>query len=165
MDKIKARLISNFKQILLTIFTFTIIAAISLFQSKMIDHAYEDSLLKKESLDNNSTLDLIIALSYLISFIIVLFNKFMIPYIVHHIVEKEKWSNKTKLNTSFATKLTLILFANTALITFSVEIIFNKNYYGIGGGMIYSEYFVFALNAFIPPLAWIIDPWSIIKSY
>jgi hypothetical protein len=106
-----------------------------------------------------------LAISWLISFIIVFFNKFLVPFIIHHLVEGEKWSNKTKLNTSFATKLTLILFANTALITFFVEIIFNKNYYGIGGGMIYSEYFMFVLNAFIPPLAWIVDPWSIIKNY
>ena len=89
----------------------------------------------------------------------------MLPNLVHHIVDREKWSTKTKLNTSFATKLTLALFTNTALITFFVEIIFFKNYYGIGGGMIFSEYIVFILNAFIPSLTWIIDPWSIIQNY
>jgi heme/copper-type cytochrome/quinol oxidase subunit 3 len=89
----------------------------------MIEHAYEDSLKKHESLDKNKKIDQVVGLSYFISMIIVLFNKFVVPFVVHHIVEGEKWSNKTKLNTSFATKLTLILFTNTALITFSVEII------------------------------------------
>ncbi len=31
--------------------------------------------------------------------------------------------------------------------------------------MIYSEYFVFVFNAFVPPLAWIVDPWSIFKNW
>jgi len=60
--------------------------------------------------------------------------------------------------------LAIILFSNTALITFLVEIITFKNYYG-AGGMIYTEYIVFIFNAFIPPLAWFVDPWSIIKRY
>ena len=51
------------------------------------------------------------------------------------------------------------LFTNTALITFAVEIITFGNYYGMGG-MIYAEYIVFILNAFVPPFAWIIDPWT-----
>ena len=68
------------------------------------------------------------------------------------------------MNISYATKLTISLFANTALITFLVEIIIFGNYYGIGGGMIYSEFLVFILNAFVPPLAWFVDPWSIIKN-
>ena len=87
------------------------------------------------------------------------------PFLIHQIADREKWSTKTKLNISFATKLTLALFTNTALITFFVEVIFFKNYYGIGGGMIFGEYLVFIWNAIIPALAWIIDPWSIVKNY
>lgn len=52
---------------------------------------------------------------------------------MHHIVDHEKWSTKTKLNISFGTKLTLALFCNTALITLAVEIITFGNYYGVGG--------------------------------
>ena len=131
----------------------------------MIDKAYEESIHLRQDFENNQKIKLIIVLNYIISFIIVIYNKFVLPNLVHHIVDNEKWSTKTKLNTSFATKLTLALFTNTALITFFVEVIFFKNYYGIGGGMIYSEYYVFVFNAFIPPLAWIIDPWSLIKNY
>ena len=95
----------------------------------------------------------------------ILFNKFLLPVIVHKIVDKEKWPTKTELNISYATKLTLSLFANTALITFFVEIILFGNYYGIGGGMIYSEYIVFILNALVPPIVWLVDPWYIINRY
>ena len=53
-------------------------------------------------------------MSILISISLVLFNKFKLGDIVHHIVDTEKWSNKTKLNISFAKKLTLVftLFKN-----------------------------------------------------
>ncbi|EGR31304.1 hypothetical protein IMG5_113410 [Ichthyophthirius multifiliis] len=165
IEKIKARIISLMYLLMLTTLTFTVIASISYYQSLMIEHAYEESLENNQSLDNNPQIDKVVGLSYFISMIIVLFNKFIVPVIVHHIIEYEKWSNKTKQNASFATKLTLVLFTNTALITFSVEIILFHNYYGIGGGMIYSEFWVFVLNAFVPPLAWIIDPWSIIKNF
>ena len=94
-----------------------------------------------------------------------MFNKFVLPVLVHKIVDKEKWQTKTELNISYASKLTIALFANTALITFLVEIILFKNFYGIAGGMIYSEYIVFILNAFVPPLVWLVDPWHLLKSY
>jgi len=103
-------------------------------------------------------------MSFVISTLIVIFNKFGLAILVHRIVDAEKWSTKTKLNISYANKLSIALFVNTALITFAVEIITFGNYYGVGG-MIYTEYIVFIFNAIIPPLAWIVDPWSIIKNY
>ncbi len=30
--------------------------------------------------------------------------------------------------------------------------------------MVFTEGWVFIFNAFVPPLSWIIDPWSIIKN-
>lgn len=57
----------------------------------------------------------------------------ILPDLVHHIVDEEKWSTKTKLNISFGTKLTLALFFNTAMITLAVEIITFDNFYGTGG--------------------------------
>lgn len=81
---------------------------------------------------------------------------------MHHIVDHEKWSTKTKLNISFGTKLTLALFCNTALITLAVEIITFGNYYGVGG-MITTESMVFVFNALVPPLAWLVDPWHLSK--
>jgi formate/nitrite transporter FocA (FNT family) len=89
---------------------------------------------------------------------LVLFNKFALPIIVHAVVDKEKWSTKTKMNISFGIKLTLVLFCNTALITLAVEVLTFENYYGTGG-MIGTESMVFILNAIVPPLAWLINPW------
>ena len=72
-------------------------------------------------------------ISFIISLILVLFNKFILADIIHAVVDREKWSTKTKLNISFATKLTLTLFFNTAMITLAVEVLTFKNYYGTGG--------------------------------
>lgn len=97
-------------------------------------------------------------ISVLISALIVLANKFLLGTEVHHIVDHEKWSTKTKLNISFGKKLTYALFSNTALITLAVEIVTFGNYYGVGG-MITTESMVFVFNAIVPPLAWVYDPW------
>jgi len=106
---------------------------------------------------------LITALSFVISAVIVIWNKFALPNIIHKICDYEKWSTKTNMNISFAFKLTLGLFFNTALITFFVEVLFLRNVYGFSGGMIYNEFLVFIFNAVVPSLAWIIDPWKIIQ--
>lgn len=82
----------------------------------------------------------------------------ILPDLVHHIVDEEKWSTKTKLNISFGTKLTLALFFNTAMITLAVEIITFDNFYGTGG-MISTESMVFVFNAVLPPFAWMHNKW------
>ena len=64
------------------------------------------------------------------------------------------------MNISFAIKLTLVLFCNTALMTLAVEILTFDDSYGTGG-MIGTESMVFILNALIPPLVWLINPWYI----
>ena len=81
---------------------------------------------------------------------------------IHKICDYEKRSTKTKMNISFANKLTLGLFFNTAFITLIVEIVILKNIYAFAGGMIYNEFLVFIFNAVVPSLAWIIDPWKIL---
>lgn len=48
--------------------------------------------------------------------------------------------------------------------TFAVEILTFNNYYGVGG-MLYTEYIIFCLNGVVPPMAWIVDPWSMLKRY
>jgi hypothetical protein len=98
--------------------------------------------------------------SFLISLGLVLFNKFALGKILHIIVDKELISTKSKFNTAFAQKLATSLFVNTALITFIVEIIGEKNFWG-PGGFIYTESWVFIWNAIIPPTVWLLDPWTI----
>lgn len=124
----------------------------------MVDAAVEAENNREEGADNKYLLAKCV--SCFISVSLVLFNKFVLPIIVHQVVDKEKWSTKTKMNISFAIKLTLVLFCNTALITLAVEILTFENYYGTGG-MIGTESMVFILNAVVPPLAWLINPWYI----
>ena len=70
---------------------------------------------------------------FFIGAVIVCFNKFALGHLVHKIADMEKWSTKTRLNTSFGQKLTIALFFNTALITFGVEILTFGNYFETGG--------------------------------
>ena len=72
-------------------------------------------------------------LSFTVSWEIVLFNKFIIGKVIHLIVDTEKISCKTKFNISFAFKLTIALFLNTAVISFVVDIIMFENIIGNGG--------------------------------
>ena len=94
--------------------------------------------------------------------VLVLFNKLVLADIIHGVVDQEKWSTKTKLNISFAKKLTLTLFFNTAVITLAVEVLTFDNFYGTGG-MIQTESYVFIFNAIVPPLVWAINPWYMLK--
>ncbi|KRX04111.1 hypothetical protein PPERSA_08326 [Pseudocohnilembus persalinus] len=79
--------------------------------------------------------------------------------IFHIIVDGEYYSTKTKFNIAFAFKLTIALFCNTALLTYFVEILGERNFYG-PGGFIYTETWVFIWNTLVPPTVWLIDPWT-----
>jgi hypothetical protein len=72
------------------------------------------------------------------SFIIVLFNKFGVAYILHLITDSEKISGKTRFSISFARKYSVALFMNAAMISFVVDIVLLKNIYG-AGGFIFNE--------------------------
>jgi hypothetical protein len=52
---------------------------------------------------------------------------------------------------------------NAAMISYIVDIVLLKNIRG-EGGFIINESSIFVLNAFFPPLIWLIDPWSICKN-
>ncbi|EAR87534.2 transmembrane protein, putative (macronuclear) [Tetrahymena thermophila SB210] len=139
--------------------SFVAISAIAKFQSHLIEHSYEE--IQHGNIES-STFAFIKSLSFIISAIIVLFNKFVLAEVFHHIADSERWSTKTKLNISFADSLSLGLFLNSAIITYVVEILYYKNYYG-PGGFIYTESWVFLWNAILPPLVWIINPYQIYK--
>ena len=47
-------------------------------------------------------------LSIIIAILITLFNKFILPILIHKIVDKEKHNTKTGLNISYATKLSIV---------------------------------------------------------
>jgi hypothetical protein len=60
---------------------------------------------------------------------------------------------------------------NAAIISYVVDILILDNIIGYGGksilflfsGFIYNETLIFIVNAILPPLIWIIDPWLILK--
>lgn len=58
-----------------------------------------------------------------------------------------------------------MLFFNTAMITYLVEILINDDFAGPSGGMIKNETCVFISNALLPPAIWFLDPWERIKTY
>lgn len=62
-----------------------------------------------------------------ISWVIVLFNKFIMGITYHHIVDTERFSSKTKFNSQFAFKLTVALFVNTAILSYIVDIVLMGN--------------------------------------
>lgn len=95
-----------------------------------------------------------------IGWVIVIFNKFVIGKVMHLITDTEKISTFTQFNISFAVKLSICLFLNTAIISFITDIIILNNIIG-EGGFISNESQVFILNALFPPLVFFIDPWSI----
>ena len=48
------------------------------------------------------------SLSIIIAIVITVFNKFVLPLIIHKIVDKEKHITKTNLNISYAIKLAIV---------------------------------------------------------
>lgn len=53
---------------------------------------------------------------------------------------------------------------NAAIISYIIDILIFKNLYGFGG-FIFNESMIFVLNALLPPLIWLIDPWTLLKNY
>ena len=93
---------------------------------------------------------------------IVLVNKLAIEPLMKWITKIEKISTNTKFQISYANKLTISLFVNAAIVSYVIDILIFSNVYGFGGFM-YNESLIFILNAFIAPLIWLIDPWTLIR--
>lgn len=132
---------------------------ISLQQARQIDNAHDDML---KGVVNPQTLLNIMLITWLITLVIILFNKFCVGVIIHHIVDLEKIGNKTHFQISFARKLSVALFMNAAVISYVIDIVIQNNIYDYGG-FIYNESLIFMLNALFPPLVWLVDPWTIMK--
>jgi len=99
-QKVKARMICFLRQTLLQIICTGTIYGISAAQSYLIDTAYE----KMEAHEPGAEEQYgnIKILSIVLSIMIVIFNKFGLGILVHHIADAELWSTQTKLNISFA---------------------------------------------------------------
>lgn len=68
-----------------------------------------------------------------VSWVIVLFNKFLISPALKQFVLMEKIDNKTSFHISMAKKVTIAVFINTCIIVYIIEIVINDNIIGNGG--------------------------------
>ncbi|CAD8069040.1 unnamed protein product [Paramecium sonneborni] len=159
-EKILKRIRAWVYYILFESAAFFIIYLISHRLALLGDEAHEEELKGKLDYETKRKINI---LSFTISMIIVLFNKFGVAKIVHYIVDDEKISNKTKFQISFVYKYALALFLNAAIISFLVDIVILKNVKG-AGGFIQNESQIFVLNAIFPPFIWCVDPWSFCKN-
>ncbi|EAS04279.2 kinase domain protein (macronuclear) [Tetrahymena thermophila SB210] len=176
-DRQISNIYSTFMWILLMLLSLGLVLLLKYIQSLQVQKAYSrlheihalDEAKNKikiekilQEIQNSFYWDQIFC--FLLSISIALFNQLALPYLVGLIVKMEKQSTKTKMNTSFAFKLAIPLFLNTALSSFFTDIFFFQNYYGYGGNMVYSVTLNLILNATLPNILWVIDPWSIIKN-
>ncbi|CAD8112660.1 unnamed protein product [Paramecium sonneborni] len=178
-QKVKARVVAWSISISVMAGCFFLIWFLSELAERMNEQVEEQ---EKKGIKDSLTQTFAFLTSQYISWTVVFFNKFVIGKVYHLIVDLEKISNKTKFNISFARKQSVALFINTALISLVIDFFLTGyvimiKYYQIlykiyikltiigKGGFIYNESNVFLLNAFIPPILWFVDPWSIQKDY
>ncbi|CAD8115777.1 unnamed protein product [Paramecium sonneborni] len=160
-QKVKARVVAWSISISFMAGCFFLIWFLSELAERMNEQVEEQ---EKKGIKDSLTQTIAFLTSQSISWTVVFFNKFVIGKVYHLIVDLEKISNKTKFNISFARKQSVALFINTALISLVIDFFLTGNVIG-KGGFIYNESNVFLLNAFIPPIVWFVDPWSIQKDY
>ncbi|KAL4454285.1 hypothetical protein ABPG74_012242 [Tetrahymena malaccensis] len=176
-DRQISKIYSTFLWMLLMLFSFGLILSLKYIQSQQVSKAYrrlqdihiQDEAKNKakiaqtlQEIQNSFFWDQMF--SFLLFTCIALYNQLALPFIVQFLVQMEKLSTKTKMNTSFAIKLAILLFFNIALASFFADILFFQNYYGYGGNVVYSVTLNLILNATLPNIIWTIDPWSIIKN-
>lgn len=89
-------------------------------------------------------------------------NSFVVGRLSKFLVGFESYETYSLFTVSLASKLSLMLFLNSAIIAFLASTFYTRNLYG-PGGLIYTETYFFMTNAIIPPLVTIIDPTRIIK--
>lgn len=141
--------------------SFGVILGITYWKSlkvELVSHALIHS-----SVDDNldslyAELDVASWISKILATAIVLYNKYLLPKFVHTIVDGERWPTKTDSNISFGFYLAFSLFFNSGIISFVCEVIILNNCYNVGG-LMYGEWYLFLLNAIIPPVTFLVDPW------
>lgn len=104
---------------------------------------------------SSSTSTMATYIAYALAMVIVIINKglcFAIPYVAAF----EKNKTLTDVYSSVATKLSLALFINSALVSYLVTSTYLENYSG-SSGLIYNETNVFVSNAFLNPLLYTLN--------
>ena len=151
---------SNFDKFLVRCKTFTIWTLILafgfgvIFLLKYYQEVYLDGILEElkegehgDKVEIKMKIDRVVGFAVLMAFLIICFNKFAVGTAIDYLVEIEKISTKTRLHLGFASKLSLCLFFNTALISLIIDILIFKNYYHYGIYMniflLYTVYFIY----------------------
>lgn len=78
------------------------------------------------------------------------------------LVRFESYETFSLYTVSLASKLSLMLFFNSAIVAFLASTFYTRNIYG-PGGLIYTQMYFFISNAIIPPLVNLINPDRIVK--
>lgn len=138
-------------------FGFGVIFLIKYFQEKYLDTVVEK--MEDDAVETQKEIDHVFLFSVLMAFLIIMFNKFAVGTAIDYLVEYEKISTKTRLHLSFATKLSICLFFNTALISLIIDILIFNNYYHYGG-LIFVEQIVVIIDIAFDLLIWIFDPFG-----
>ena len=94
-------------------------------------------------------------------FAVILFNKFILAWVLHLLTDFEKHRTSTDFEDAFMLKFVLGLFFTTALMTLLVEDVVFHNIYSEEYGVAEEESIVFFLDAFFIPLIWLVHPWWI----
>lgn len=84
-------------------------------------------------------------------------NSFVVGKLSRFLVSMESYETYSLFTVALATKLSLMLFINSAIIAFLATTIYSRNLYG-PGGLIYTETYFFLTNAIIPPIVTLVDP-------
>ncbi|CAK77359.1 unnamed protein product (macronuclear) [Paramecium tetraurelia] len=90
-------------------------------------------------------------------------NSFVVGRLSNFLVGFESYETYSLYTVSLASKLSLMLFVNSAIIAFLASTIYTRNLFG-PGGLIYTETYFFMTNAIIPPIVTLVDPNRIVKS-
>ena len=124
-DKFKVRTKSYFLTFLLLAFGFGSIFLIKYYQSAYLDEA-DDELLDEDKevvAEAQDKINLVGNLNYVIAVAIIFFNKIFVGTLIDKIVETEKITTETRVNISFAHKLTLVRSLDLAIFTYLLYII------------------------------------------
>lgn len=98
----------------------------------------------------------------MISVVLVVINTVVIEQIFRRVVHMDHYDTQTKYIINLSQKLTIAQFINSAIVTCVIDILYNDNVFG-PGGLIYTMFYFFVINAVSGPVINYIDISYVIK--
>ena len=96
---------------------------------------------------------------------IILYNKFVMGTVLHHLTDLEHHDDKSDYAFSFAFKYSLGMFFTTSMMTIVVEGLIHNNYYTHPFGIIEEESLMFIFSAVLIPIIWMINPYQLAHQF